>query len=296
MPESLRQFVPAYAATRIIGEVLIEALPQCIMQAVILVMVSSHVRAGTASQTELNLMAVNDGSFVNVLPKSIGISTLTMLKTWYELVQEAREALLNDHSDGWHGHAKVEDAYEPFVKARLDALGDVDADEYFLPSSRWDALEVVVAAVREPAAARGVTPAQLALAWLLHQGVVCIPGTTSRARFDENLGAHGVALSADELALLDARLPVGAAAGGAERGPAPAQVSMETVRKPAQDPAAVRPMTKMSTSRNRSPEPLRSPRRKARGSPSCSSKTARSARQRSASARMASSHQSSSTV
>jgi len=92
MPESLRQFVPAYAATRIIGEVLIEALPQCIMQAVILVMVSSHVRAGTASQTELNLMAVNDGSFVNVLPKSIGISTLTMLKTWYELVQEAREA------------------------------------------------------------------------------------------------------------------------------------------------------------------------------------------------------------
>jgi aryl-alcohol dehydrogenase-like predicted oxidoreductase len=72
----------------------------------------------------------------------------------------------------------------------------------------------LVAAVREPAAARGVTPAQLALAWLLHQGVVCIPGTTSRARFDENLGAHGVALSADELALLDARLPVGAAAGG----------------------------------------------------------------------------------
>jgi len=61
----------------------------------------------------------------------------------------AREALLNDHSEGWHGHAKVEDAYEPFVKARLDALGDVDADEYFLPSSRWDALEVVVAAVRE---------------------------------------------------------------------------------------------------------------------------------------------------
>jgi hypothetical protein len=61
----------------------------------------------------------------------------------------AREALLNDHSEGWHGHAKVEDAYEPFVKARLDALGDVDADEYFLPSSRWDALEVVIAAVRE---------------------------------------------------------------------------------------------------------------------------------------------------
>jgi hypothetical protein len=61
----------------------------------------------------------------------------------------AREALANDHAEGWHGHAKVEEAYEPFVKARLDAFGDVDADEYFLPSSRWDALEVVVSVVRE---------------------------------------------------------------------------------------------------------------------------------------------------
>ncbi len=61
----------------------------------------------------------------------------------------AREALVNDHVEGWHGHAKVEDAYEPFVKARLDALGDIDADEYFLPSSRWDALEVVVSVVKE---------------------------------------------------------------------------------------------------------------------------------------------------
>lgn len=61
----------------------------------------------------------------------------------------AREALVNDHVDGWHGHAKVEEAYEPFVKARLDALGDIEADEYFLPSSRWDALEVVVSVVKE---------------------------------------------------------------------------------------------------------------------------------------------------
>ena len=61
----------------------------------------------------------------------------------------AREALANDHAEGWHAHAKVEEAYEPFVKARLDAFGDIDADEFFLPSSRWDALEVVVSVVKE---------------------------------------------------------------------------------------------------------------------------------------------------
>lgn len=92
LPENVRQFVPAYAATRVIAEVVIEALPQCIMQAVVLVMVSQHVRAGTASTVELNLMKVNKGTFTSTLPKSILISSLTMLKTWYELVQEAREA------------------------------------------------------------------------------------------------------------------------------------------------------------------------------------------------------------
>ena len=92
MPESLRLFVPAYGATRMIAEVVVEALPQCIMQAAILILVSNHVRAGNASEVELNLMAVNNGTFTSTLPKSILISSLTMLKTWYELVQEAREA------------------------------------------------------------------------------------------------------------------------------------------------------------------------------------------------------------
>jgi aryl-alcohol dehydrogenase-like predicted oxidoreductase len=50
------------------------------------------------------------------------------------------------------------------------------------------------------------TPAQLALAWLLAQGrdVVPIPGTTKAARLDENLGAVDVALSARELARIEA--------------------------------------------------------------------------------------------
>ena len=56
------------------------------------------------------------------------------------------------------------------------------------------------------AAGKGCTPAQLALAWLLAQGrdVVPIPGTTKRARLDENLDAADVALSARDLARIDA--------------------------------------------------------------------------------------------
>ncbi|MBB4944798.1 aryl-alcohol dehydrogenase-like predicted oxidoreductase [Kitasatospora gansuensis] len=56
------------------------------------------------------------------------------------------------------------------------------------------------------AAARGVPPAQLALAWLLHQSpnVVPIPGTTTVAHLEQNLGAADLSLTSAELAELGA--------------------------------------------------------------------------------------------
>ena len=52
---------------------------------------------------------------------------------------------------------------------------------------------------------RNATPAQVALAWLLAQKpwIVPIPGTTKLARLDENIGAAGVELSADDLREMD---------------------------------------------------------------------------------------------
>jgi len=65
------------------------------------------------------------------------------------------------------------------------------------------------------AAAKGCTPAQLALAWLLAQGpeIVPIPGTKRTRYLLENLGALAVSLSADELKRIDEALPPGVAAG-----------------------------------------------------------------------------------
>jgi aryl-alcohol dehydrogenase-like predicted oxidoreductase len=73
----------------------------------------------------------------------------------------------------------------------------------------------LVERVRQLAADKGCTPAQLALAWLLHQGqdVVPIPGTKKRSRLAENLGGLDVELSPDDLARLDELAPIGAAAG-----------------------------------------------------------------------------------
>ncbi len=53
--------------------------------------------------------------------------------------------------------------------------------------------------------AKGATPAQIALAWLLAQRpfIVPIPGTTKLARLEENLGASNVNLTVDDLAEIE---------------------------------------------------------------------------------------------
>ncbi|MCW2509711.1 MAG: Aldo-keto reductase, partial [Modestobacter sp.] len=74
----------------------------------------------------------------------------------------------------------------------------------------------LVDAVRAMAEEKGVTPGQLALAWVLAQGedVVPIPGTKRRSYLEENVGAVGVQLSAEDLARLAQIAPPGVAAGG----------------------------------------------------------------------------------
>jgi aryl-alcohol dehydrogenase-like predicted oxidoreductase len=67
----------------------------------------------------------------------------------------------------------------------------------------------LVEALTAIAGEKGVTPAQLALSWILHQGpdIAPIPGTTKIARLEENVGAVDVALSAEDLSRIAAAVP-----------------------------------------------------------------------------------------
>ncbi|MCB9524243.1 MAG: aldo/keto reductase [Myxococcales bacterium] len=115
-------------------------------------------------------------------------------------------------------------AYSPlgrgFLTGAIQSPEDFAADDFRRHNPRFQGENFqknldLVATVRAMAADKGVTPAQLALAWLLSHGehVVTIPGTRSQKRFDENQGARQVTLTAQELAFLDEALPVGATAG-----------------------------------------------------------------------------------
>jgi aryl-alcohol dehydrogenase-like predicted oxidoreductase len=69
--------------------------------------------------------------------------------------------------------------------------------------------------VREVAEGKGITPGQLALAWLLVQGddIVPIPGTKRRDYLEENAGAASVRFTEEDLARIEEAMPRGSAAG-----------------------------------------------------------------------------------
>jgi aryl-alcohol dehydrogenase-like predicted oxidoreductase len=86
--------------------------------------------------------------------------------------------------------------------------GDFRRGDPRYQGENFDANVRAAEAVREVAKRKGATPAQIALAWLLHKGpdIVPIPGTKRRKYLEENVGAAHVRLSAAEMAQLDAAL------------------------------------------------------------------------------------------
>jgi aryl-alcohol dehydrogenase-like predicted oxidoreductase len=95
--------------------------------------------------------------------------------------------------------------------------GDARNSRYF-PRFQGEALEAnlrLVEKVKEIAAAKGVTPGQIALAWVLAQGedVVPIPGTKRVKYLEENAAALDVVLGRDELDALERAVPRDAVVG-----------------------------------------------------------------------------------
>jgi aryl-alcohol dehydrogenase-like predicted oxidoreductase len=111
--------------------------------------------------------------------------------------------------------------YSPLGRGELTGGAEITSDDdfrrhapRFQRENRERNLRLVERA-KEIAGEAGCTPAQLALAWLLHQGedVVPIPGTKRVKYLDENAAAVDIALSDEQLQALEELFPPGAAAG-----------------------------------------------------------------------------------
>lgn len=115
-------------------------------------------------------------------------------------------------------------AYSPlgrgFLTGRFRRFEDLPPEDYRRTSPRFQGANFqknldLVDRVGEIARKKGVTPGQLALAWVLAQGkdIVPIPGTTRRAHLEENVAALDIGFSEAELATIKETMPEGAAAG-----------------------------------------------------------------------------------
>jgi aryl-alcohol dehydrogenase-like predicted oxidoreductase len=115
-------------------------------------------------------------------------------------------------------------AYSPlgrgFLSGQIKSMDDLDEKDFRRRGPRFQGENFqrnldLVARVEELAAEQGVTPGQLALAWVLAQGddVVPIPGTKRVRYVEENAAAAEVELTDDDLRRLDEAFPPGAAQG-----------------------------------------------------------------------------------
>ncbi len=157
----------------------------------------------------------------DTLRRAMKVHPISALQSEYSLwTREPEDGVLAACRELGIGFVPYSPLGRGFLTGQLRKFEDFAADDYRRFSPRFQGENFkknldLVDKVAELAKAKGCTPAQLALAWVLAQGqdIVPIPGTKRRTTLDENLGALAVELSADDLAQVDSALPKGAAAG-----------------------------------------------------------------------------------
>jgi aryl-alcohol dehydrogenase-like predicted oxidoreductase len=168
-------------------------------------------------------LGLSEASAANIR-KAFGVHPITALQTEYSLfTRDLEDEILPVIRELGIGLVP----YSPLGRGLLtgaiskeagaDSEGDARRSSYF-PRFQGDALEANLALVdriKQIADAKGCTPSQLALAWVLAQGddIVPIPGTKRVTYLEENVGATEVELTQDDLAALEQAVPRDAVAG-----------------------------------------------------------------------------------
>jgi aryl-alcohol dehydrogenase-like predicted oxidoreductase len=149
------------------------------------------------------------------------VHPITALQTEYSLwSRDPEEEILPTVRELGIGFVAYSPLGRGFLSGQIQSPDDFAPDDFRRTNPRFQGenfqrnLELVER-VKEIAAEKGVTPGQLALAWLLHQGddIVPIPGTKRVKYLEENVAAADIELSEEDLARIDEAAPAGAAAG-----------------------------------------------------------------------------------
>ncbi len=143
------------------------------------------------------------------------IAPITALQTEYSLwTRHVEDEILPTIRELGIGLVPYSPLGRGFLTGKITSTDDLAENDFrrFNPRFKGDALAAnlaIVEAVRAVADAKGATPGQIALAWVLAQGtdVVPIPGTKRVAYLEENVAAAAVELTADDLARIEDSVP-----------------------------------------------------------------------------------------
>jgi aryl-alcohol dehydrogenase-like predicted oxidoreductase len=155
------------------------------------------------------------------LRRACAIHPISAVQTEYSLwTRDPEEGLLQTCRELGVGFVPYSPLGRGFLTGQIRQFEDFELGDYRRNSPRFQGENFqknlnLVARLQDMAEARGCTPAQLALAWVLGQGgdLAPIPGTKRRDRLDENIGALEQILCPGELEELNGLFPPGAAAG-----------------------------------------------------------------------------------
>src|SRR4051794_23124005 len=139
------------------------------------------------------------------------VHPITALQTEYSLwAREPEEGVLDTCRDLGIGFVAYSPLGRGFLTGRFQAASDLAENDWRRANPRFqgdnfDRNLALVDEVRRLATRKACTPAQLAIAWLLHRGadIVPIPGSTKAERVEENAAAARITLSVDEMRELD---------------------------------------------------------------------------------------------
>src|SRR5919199_1275190 len=149
------------------------------------------------------------------------VHPITALQTEYSLwSRDPEDEILPTVRELGIGFVPYSPLGRGFLSGQITSLDDLAPDDYRRYSPRFQGENFnknlqLVERVKEIATQKGVTPGQLAIAWLLAQGddIVPIPGTKRRAYLEENVAAADITLTQAELESIDAIAPKNIAAG-----------------------------------------------------------------------------------
>src|SRR4051794_28711003 len=152
------------------------------------------------------------------LRRAAAVHPITALQTEYSLwSRDPEDEIIPTCRELGIGFVPYSPLGRGFLTGAIKSPEDLEEDDYRRFSPRFQGENFqrnldLVGKIEEIAEGKGITPAQLALGWVLAQGddVVPIPGTKKAARLEENAAAADVALGGDELAAIADALPAAA--------------------------------------------------------------------------------------